>query len=59
MVRALNASALHASFPRLDPYPLVLPWTNILVTVLVVPLVAALAAALLTRSKLPLVRRLA
>jgi putative ABC transport system permease protein len=59
MVRALNASALHASFPRLNPYPLVLPWTNILVTVLVVPLVAALAAALLTRSKLPLVRRLA
>jgi putative ABC transport system permease protein len=59
MVRALNASALHASFPRLNPYPLVLPWTNLLVTVLVVPLVAALAAALLTRSKLPLVRRLA
>jgi putative ABC transport system permease protein len=59
MVRALNSAARASSFPRFDPYPLVLPWTNILLTVLVVPLVAALAAALLTPSKLPLVRRLA
>ncbi len=39
------------------PYPIVLPWTNLLITATVVPLLAALAAALLTRSQLPLVRR--
>lgn len=38
--------------------PLVLPWANIAVTLLVVPLLAAVAAALLTRSRLPMVRRL-
>ena len=48
-----------APFPRLDPYPLVLPWLNITSAVLVVPLLAAGAAALLTRSRLPMVRRLA
>jgi putative ABC transport system permease protein len=59
MVRALNAEALHAPFPRLDPYPLVLPWLNITVALVVVPLLAALAAALMTRSRLPMVRRTA
>jgi putative ABC transport system permease protein len=58
MVRALNSAALEADFPRLDPYPLVLPWTNLAVTALVVPLLAAGAAALLTRSRLPMVRRI-
>lgn len=58
MVRALNAAARQARFPRFDPYPLVLPWTNLLVTALVVPLIAAGAAALLTRSRLPMVRRI-
>jgi putative ABC transport system permease protein len=60
MVRALNSSVRSRgySLPE-DPYPLVLPWGNLLVTVLVVPLVAAAAAALLTRSRLPMVRRLA
>jgi putative ABC transport system permease protein len=58
MVRALNAEALHAPFPRLDPYPLVLPWLNITAAVVVVPLLAAAAAALLTRSRLPMVRRM-
>lgn len=57
MVRALNAQALVAPFPRLDPYPLVLPWTNIAAALVVVPLMAAGTAALLTRSRLPLVRR--
>lgn len=57
MVRALNAAAREAPFPRLDPYPLVLPWTNLLVTLLVVPLIAALGAGLLSRSRLPMVRR--
>ncbi len=59
MVRALNAEALQQRFTVTNPYPLVLPWRNLVVTVVVVPLVAALAAALLTRSRLPLVRRLA
>lgn len=58
MVRALNAAALDGNFPRLDPYPLVLPWTNLAVTVLVVPVIAAGVAALLTRSRLPMVRRI-
>ena len=39
------------------PYPFVLPWTNLLVTAVLVPLVAALAAGLLTRRRLPMVRR--
>lgn len=36
----------------------VIPWVNLLVIALVVPAVAALLAGLLTRSRLPLVRRL-
>lgn len=46
-------------FERPDPFPIVLPWENLLVTAFVVPLLAALAAAVLTRSRLPLVRRVA
>jgi len=38
--------------------PITLPWANIGVTLLVVPLLAALAAMALTRSRLPMVRRL-
>lgn len=56
MVLALNSAARQVGR---DAYPLVLPWTNVLVTLLVVPALAALAAALLTRSRLPMVRRLA
>jgi len=37
----------------------VAPWRNLLVIALVVPAVAALCAGLLTRSRLPLVRRVA
>lgn len=58
MVRALNAAAATAPFSRINPYPLVLPWRNLAITVLVVPLLAALAAAALTRSRLPMVRRM-
>ena len=36
----------------------VAPWQNLLVIAVVVPAVAALAAGLLTRSRLPLARRL-
>jgi hypothetical protein len=37
----------------LPSFHVVLPWTSLGVTVVVVPLLAALAAALLTRSRLP------
>ena len=40
------------------PFPFVVPWSLLAVTGVAVPLVAALAAVLLTRSRLPLVRRL-
>jgi len=44
--------------PELAPgLPIVLPWANIAATLLVVPLLAAAAAALLTRSRLPMVQR--
>ncbi|MCW2793023.1 MAG: transporter permease [Nocardioides sp.] len=59
MVRALNATARTSGYVATSPYPLVLPWHNLLITVLVVPLIAAGGAALLTRSRLPMVRRLA
>jgi putative ABC transport system permease protein len=57
LIRALNAPS--GGLTQLQPWPLVLPWPNLLVTAIVVPLLAALAAVLLTRSRLPLVRRLA
>jgi putative ABC transport system permease protein len=38
--------------------PLVFPWSSFAVTLVVVPVLAALAAAALTRSRLPMVRRL-
>lgn len=46
-------------FARENPFPIVLPWESLAVTGVVVPLLAALAAAALTRSRLPLVRRAA
>ncbi|MEV1289983.1 FtsX-like permease family protein [Micromonospora sp. NPDC049679] len=44
--------------PTRVPYPLVVPWTTLAVLV-VVPVVAMLGAGLLTRSRLPIERRLA
>jgi putative ABC transport system permease protein len=38
---------------------LIVPWTSLVVTLLVVPLVAATLAGLFTRSRLPLERRIA
>lgn len=58
VVRAVNAAARTSPLDG-DSYPLVLPWGSALTTLLVVPAVAALAAALLTRSRLPVVRRTA
>lgn len=58
LIGALNSSARAApGFAATDLYPVVVPWALLAVTVLVVPVLAALAAGLLTRSRLPLVRR--
>ena len=45
-------------WPAPTPYPITLPWLNVGIAVLVVPLVAMLGAGLLTRSRLPIERRL-
>lgn len=45
-----------SQWPAPTPYPLTVPWTNLMV-ILLVPLVAMLAAGLLTRSRLPIERR--
>ncbi|WP_233563116.1 ABC transporter permease [Micromonospora musae] len=45
------------SWPVMNPYPLVVPWATLGVLV-VVPVVAMLGAGLLTRSRLPIERRL-
>jgi putative ABC transport system permease protein len=57
LIRAINAPV--DGFRRTPPFPLVIPWETLAVTAFVVPLLAVLAAVLLTRSRLPLVRRLA
>ena len=53
LLRALNA----AQTGRNARYPVVVPWEVVLVLAIVVPLLAAGAAALFSRSRLPLVRR--
>jgi len=45
-------------WPAPTPYPVTLPWLNVAVALLVVPAVAMLGAGLLTRSRLPIERRL-
>ena len=40
------------------PYPVTVPWINLGVALLLVPVVAMLGAGLLTRSRLPIERRL-
>jgi len=55
LLRALNA----AQTGRNARYPVVVPWDVVLALAIVVPLLAAGAAALFSRSRLPLVRRLA
>lgn len=44
-------------WPAPDPYPIVVPWTNLALLAVVVPVVAMLGAGLLTRSRLPIERR--
>jgi putative ABC transport system permease protein len=46
-------------WPRPTPYLISVPWTNLLVSIVVVPLVAMAGAGLLTRSRLPSERRVA
>jgi putative ABC transport system permease protein len=45
-------------WPAPAPYPISVPWLNVAVALLVVPAVAMLGAGLLTRSRLPIERRL-
>lgn len=55
-------TAFNTSFadqwPAPDPFPVSVPWTNVVVALVLVPLVAMLGAGLLTRSRLPIERRL-
>lgn len=56
LLAALNVG--YASFwPQPAPNPLTIPWPNIAISLLVVPAVAMLGAALFTRSRLPIERR--
>jgi putative ABC transport system permease protein len=48
-----------ATWPAPDPIPITVPWTNFVVSLVVVPVVAMLGAGLLTRSRLPSERRVA
>ena len=45
------------TWPAPTPYPISVPWLNVGVALVVVPLVAMLGAGLLTRSRLPIERR--
>lgn len=45
-------------WPAPTPWPLTIPWINVAVALVVVPVVAMLGAGLLTRSHLPIERRL-
>jgi putative ABC transport system permease protein len=56
VLRALNRGYADM-WPAPTPYPITLPWLNLAVALLVVPVVAMLGAGLLTRSRLPIERR--
>lgn len=45
-------------WPAPTPYPITVPWLNVAIAVLLVPLIAMLGAGMLTRSRLPIERRL-
>ena len=59
LVRALNSAAEQSGGLRTGVIPVVVPWGHLAVAAVLAPVVAALAAAALTRSRLPMVRRLA
>jgi putative ABC transport system permease protein len=46
------------SWPAQAPFPITVPWLNLAAAVIVVPAIAMLGAGLLTRSRLPIERRL-
>jgi putative ABC transport system permease protein len=56
ILAALNRKAL-STWPSDHPYPLVVPWSNVAVAVLLVPLIAMAGSALFTRARLPIERR--
>ncbi|MFC0106757.1 FtsX-like permease family protein [Kibdelosporangium aridum] len=49
---------LASTWPTPEPYPIVVPWVNVIIAVLAVPVIAMLGAGLFTRSRLPIERRL-
>lgn len=55
---AMN-TRIAGQWPAEPPYPLVVPWSTLALVLVAVPLVAMLGAGLLTRSRLPIDRRLA
>lgn len=54
---ALNQGTA-TTWPTPPPYPITIPWLNLAIAVLAVPLVAMLGAGLVTRSRLPIEHRL-
>lgn len=56
VLAALNRKSLTV-WPSDELYPLAVPWSNVAVAVLVVPVVAMLGTALFTRARLPIERR--
>ena len=48
----------HEDRDTLTPYPITVPWLNVGLALLAVPVVAMLGAGLLTRSRFPIERRL-
>ena len=57
VLAALNR-AFADTWPAPTPYPISVPWLNVGVALLAVPLISMLGAGLLTRSRLPIERRL-
>jgi putative ABC transport system permease protein len=57
VLTALNARYAD-TWPAPTPFPIMVPWLNLGIALLVVPLVAMLGAGLITRSRLPIERRL-
>jgi putative ABC transport system permease protein len=57
VLTALNVRSAD-EWPAPNPFPISIPWLNLGVALIVVPLVAMLGAGLLTRARLPIERRL-
>jgi putative ABC transport system permease protein len=56
MITGMNAAGAD-KWPATDAMPIVVPWLNVGIALVVVPAVAMLGAGLLTRSRLPIERR--